>query len=152
MFTYGSATVRSDFRTFLDRLQSSEETRKTSLVSCHRRFVVGIKREKQFEVLCSELSPSSDSVKDQVAKDALVVFCSPFVESYINGIASVGVLLWAVTTESKASRYISVIEYAEFLRHKMDDPEERFPPHRDGVLELGKDMQGDTLRYQRIQR
>ena len=66
MFTYGSATVRSDFRTFLDRLQSSEETRKTSLVSCHRRFVVGIKREKQFEVLCSELSPSSDSVKDQV--------------------------------------------------------------------------------------
>ena len=140
-FSEAEAIVRSDFRTFLDRLQSSEGIRKTkSPVSCHRRFIVGIKREKQFEVLCSELSPSSDSVKDPVTKDALVVFYSPFVESYINGVANVGVLLWAVTTESKASRYISLIEDAEFLRHKVDDPEERFPQHRDGVLELGKDM------------
>jgi hypothetical protein len=92
------------------------------------------------------LSPSSKSVEDQVAKDALVVFYLPFVESYINGIASVGVLLWAVTTESKASRYISLIEDAEFLRHKMDDPKEQFPPHQDGVLELGKDMHLLDLR------
>lgn len=141
-FSEADATERSGLCNFLSRLQSSsieDRDDKTQAVSCHRRFVIGVKRSKQFEVLCAALNPTSNA-NAPVPADALVVFYSPFVESYIHGVSNVGVLVWAVTTESKASRYISLIEAAEFLRHKVDDPNERFPSHRDGVLELGKDM------------
>lgn len=57
-FSEADASVRSAFYTFTDRLRSSEELdEKPKPIMCHRRFFVGVKRAKQFEVHCAELSP-----------------------------------------------------------------------------------------------
>lgn len=48
--------------------------------------------------------------------------------------------MWEVTLDSQASLYKELIAQTEFLRHKVEE-DERFPPHKKEVLELGKDVQ-----------
>jgi len=107
-------------------------------VHCHRRFFVGGKREKQFEIFCAPLAQTGEAAA--VANDAPVVFFSPYVESFIEGVSKVGVLVWALSKEGESLKYKSLIESAEFRRYKVDYPNDRYPAHRDDVLELGKDM------------
>ena len=56
-----------------------------------------------------------------------------------HGVSSVGVLVWAVAADSEASLYKTLIANAEFMRHKTI-LEDRFAPHKEGVLELGRDV------------
>ena len=107
-------------------------------VHCHRRFFVGVKREKQFEIFCAPLAQTGAATA--VSNDAPVVFFSPYVGSYIEGVSKVGVLVWALSKEGESLKYKSLIESAEFRRYKVDYPNDRYPAHRDDVLELGKDM------------
>lgn len=120
---------------FIRKLRNGKKS-----VFCHRHFYSGVKREKQFEVFCVELSDVADAENAAVAKDANVVFFSPFVESYIAGKAKVGILIWAISTEREATKLETLIKCAEFRRYKVDYPDDHYPPHRDDVLELGKDM------------
>ena len=94
---------------------------------CHRRAVIGIAAQMQYEVLAVAL------------KDDLVVLLTPFVTNTIEGSASVGVLVWAVCPDSFASFYKTLIQNMEFLRNKVDHGD-TFPGHVPFTMELGKDM------------
>ncbi len=123
------------FRRFLNGLKPADVRKKGGTVSCHRRAIVGSK--DLFEVMCSSIEVDNNST---VNSDDTVVLFSPFVESQIDGVSNVGVLIWAVTTDSKASHIKALIEEAEFKRNKIDYPNDIFPDHRELVLRLGKDM------------
>ena len=48
-------------------------------------------------------------------------------------------IVWAITSDDKASLFKTLIESTEFLRHKVEY-DEHFLPHKSEMLELGKDM------------
>jgi len=104
-------------------------------VSCHRRALVGTK--DIFEVMCARIILDDH---ERIKRDDTVILFSPFVESQIDGSSNAGVLIWAVTTDGRASYIKALIEEAEFKRNKIDYPNDRFVDHRDFVLRLGKDM------------
>jgi hypothetical protein len=115
---------------FLDLLSNliPEEKRKrqpSRIFTCHRRSMVGIK--KPYEVLGTNIS------------DQTSVLFTPFVTSETEGVASVGILVWAVVEDQNTSLYKTLIESTEFLRHKVES-DERFPGYKDSVMALGKDM------------
>jgi len=103
-----------------------------TVVRPHRRAVCGVRN--QFEILCAALEPITITPK------STVVHFTPFVSSEIRGQAEVGVLVWAISSESKASYVKALIEQAEFKRNKVEDDEDRFLPHSPFCLELGRDM------------
>ena len=94
----------------------------------HRRSIVGTK--STFEVLAAAFKDSQYTEK--------VMLFSPFVAGESNGINNIGILVWAVASDSEASMYKTLISNTEFLRHKVK-LQDNFLPHKEGVLELGKD-------------
>ena len=116
---------------FLSLLRSLLPGNDSMTAICHRRAVVGV--QPQFEVLCSALDPNS------IKSSSTVVHFTPFVSSQNRrGIADVGVLVWGVSSESRASYLKALIEQSEWKRNKVEDANERFLPHTEHVLPLGK--------------
>lgn len=122
---------RSQFVGLLRSLLPGGDSKKAI---CHRRAVVGV--QPQFEVLCSALDPNN------IKPSSTVVHFTPFVSSQNRrGIADVGVLIWAVSSESRASYLKALIEQSEWKRNKVVDVNERFLPHKEHVLPLGKNSE-----------
>ncbi|KAL3916623.1 MAG: hypothetical protein SGILL_005094 [Bacillariaceae sp.] len=128
-FTEADSSQRSQLINLLERLNRMEP------VYYHRRFIIGVKREKRFEVLCACLSNNGT-----VSPHSLVVWYTPFVEAFVDGVSNTGILVWSVCQEQQASKYRALIEASDFRRHKVDYQDDRFPAHREFCLELGKDM------------
>jgi len=97
--------------------------------SVHRRAEVGT--TIKFEVLAAGLD-GSDSGE--------VVLFTPFVSGEVDGVSQIGVVVWEVSTDDCSSMYKTLISNTEFLRNKVEMGD-TFLPHKEGVLELGKDMQ-----------
>lgn len=133
-FLQANQDERQEFKKFINRLKPEDIRRGSSTsVKCHRRSIVG--HRKPFEVLCAYIK--ENEVND--SRDLVALF-SPYVESEIDGKCKVGVLIWAITTDSKASLTKALIEEAEFKRNKVDYPDDRYPALKSFVLEIGKDM------------
>jgi len=115
-----------------------EKLRSGDAIGFHHRFVVGVQRERRFEIKCATLAQEPGS--NSISVEDVVIFYSPFVESFVDGVTNIGVLFWAITTEFHSQRYKLLIESEEFRRHKILYPNDRFPVHRDYVMELGMDM------------
>ena len=101
----------------------------------HRRAEVGT--TIKFEVLAARLD-GSDS-------DEVVLF-TPFVSGEVDGVSQIGVIVWEVSTDDCSSMYKTLIQNTEFLRNKVEMGD-AFLPHKEGVLELGKDMQVENLSH-----
>ena len=98
---------------------------------CHREAVVGI--IMRYKVHAVKLD------------DLHTVLFTPFVTNEVDGVTSVGVLLWTISEENEISLYKTLIESTEFLRAKVD-ADDHFPDHIPNVLELGKNMHLLDLR------
>ncbi|CAB9526010.1 expressed unknown protein [Seminavis robusta] len=120
---------RSVLLDFLSALLPPQSRRRSVLREfvCHRRAVIGLPTQMQYEVLAVALNNNQ------------AVLFTPFVTNAVEGYASVGVVVWAVCPEGSLSLYKSLIQDTEFLRNKVDSGE-IFPGHKPFVLELGKDM------------
>ena len=90
-----------------------------------RRSVVGI--GNPYEVLGIDLTNSK------------MVLFSPYVSSEIDGIYTLGILIWNVISPKDVSLHKTLIASTEFLRNKVKT-DDRFPESRESVLRLGKDM------------
>ena len=95
----------------------------------HRRAIIGT--ATTFELLGSFFEDGSMAKK-------LALF-TPFVSGEADGVTNIGILVWAIVADEEASLYKTLIANTEFMRHKVE-LDDRFLPHKDGVLELGKDM------------
>ncbi|KAL7541991.1 hypothetical protein ACHAXR_011413 [Thalassiosira sp. AJA248-18] len=122
--------TRCNFVNVLEGLKPSTLRRPgVEATKIHRRAIIGA--TKTYEVLAARFEEGS--------KDEKVVLFTPFVAGEVQGVTSIGVLVWAVTPDSEASLYKTLVANTEFMRHKVE-LEDRFLAHKDGVLELGKDM------------
>ena len=123
-------TTRSNFVNVLEGLKPAS-VRRSGVVDTkiHRRAIVGA--ATTYEILAARFEESPKGEK--------VVLFTPFVSGEVEGVSSVGVLVWSVVPDSEASLYKTLVANTEFMRHKvtLDD---RFLAHKGSVLELGKDM------------
>ena len=123
-------------RSFLDMLKAFIPGREmTTPYEVTRRSIAGI--TNCYEVLAAEIS------------DSTIVLFTPFVSSEVDGKFDVGILVWAVVPTSKVSLYCALVQNTDFMRNKVES-DDRFPDHRDLLLELGKDMHLLDLRSSSI--
>lgn len=122
--------AKSEFAQAIEGLKpTSVRQAGVSPTGIHRRAVVGI--GQFFEVLATTFKVSSECEK--------VMIFSPFVGGETEGVTQIGILIWAVCSDSEASMYKTLISNTDFMRNRFKT-DDRFLPHKDLVLELGKDV------------
>jgi len=125
--------TKSDMGRFAKVIEGLKPT-SPNRTTVHRRAEVGT--TIKFEVLAAGLD-GSDSGE--------VVLFTPFVSGEVDGVSSIGVVVWEVSKDDCSSMYKTLISNTEFLRNKVEMGD-TFLPHKEGVLELGKDMHLLDLR------
>ena len=116
-----------------------------------------IKEKQKFIAMIRSLVPGTDNHKSEISRRSVVgignpyevlgidltnskmVLFSPYVSSEIDGIYTLGILIWNVISPKNASLHKTLIASTEFLRNKVKT-DDRFPESRESVLRLGKDM------------
>lgn len=96
-------TTRSNFANLLEGLKPAEVRRKgVQQTRIRRRSIIGA--ATTYELLSAQFKSSKG--------DKTALF-TPFVSGEVNGVTSVGVLVWAVTSDKEASLYKTLIANTE---------------------------------------
>ncbi|KAL7538711.1 hypothetical protein ACHAXR_008739 [Thalassiosira sp. AJA248-18] len=128
--TSADQVTRSSFVQLLEGLKPVKARRSgVPDTRIRRRAIIGA--ATTYELLSAEFEENSEGKK--------TALFTPFVAGEVEGVTSIGVLVWAVVPDSEASLHKTLIANTEFMRHKVN-LNDRFLAHKDGVLELGKDM------------
>ena len=128
-------TARSLFVDLIEGLKPTRHEGATK-TKVHRRSIIGT--TKTFEVLAAALEGD---------QDRKVALFTPYVAGEVDGVESIGILVWAICTDQEASMIKTLISNTEFIRNKIETASERFAEvetlHANSVLKLGRDVSID---------